>query len=85
MTDTVTISADRLKELEDLAANAQTPLYTRIAAWALDALRQPSTCAGLAAVLGLVGIRVAPEMQTQIVEVAGWAGSLLLIFVSEKK
>lgn len=51
----------------------------------LARIREPSTHAGLAVLLGLFGVQIAPEVMAPAVQVVSGAAALAAIFMGERK
>ena len=51
----------------------------------LARLREPSTYAGLAVLLGMFGVQIAPEMMTGIVQTVSGAAAVAAMVVAERR
>lgn len=56
---------------------------TAILAYLVSRMKEPSSYAGLASLLGLVGINLAPESMTAIVQVLTGIAALIAVFVPD--
>lgn len=50
----------------------------------IDRLKEPSSYAGLAALLGVIGIKIAPEAWTAVVTLATAVAGLAAVFLKDK-
>lgn len=55
-----------------------------MAKWILDRLKEPSTYAGIFAVLTAAGVAVAPDLQEAIITAGGAAVGLVLVIMKQK-
>lgn len=53
--------------------------------WICARLREPSTYAGIVAIVTVAGIRISPEMQEAITAAGIALGGLILVVMKEKK
>lgn len=54
-----------------------------ILAYIVNRMKEPSTYAGLASILGLVGVNLAPESLTAIISVATAIAAAVAVFVPD--